>query len=69
LQKKDGSDDRPPGRLAQAALAYGSLALAAREARARRGAGLVRDAEATGLGRFALPMVGPTATLSKACGV
>ena len=56
-EKKKGSSYRPTGRLAPtpAALASGSLALAALESQARRGAILVLYADETILWRFALP--------------
>src|SRR4029450_5673342 len=49
----DGSIPPPP-----AALAYGSIALAALAYRARRGASIVLYADATSLWRFALPRLG-----------
>jgi DDE superfamily endonuclease len=68
LKKKDLSSYRPTGRLdpAPAALAYGSLALAALESRARRGEIIVLSEDATILWRFALPRAGWWRTAQRA---
>src|SRR5437016_1850481 len=68
LKKKDISSYRPTGRLdpAPAALAYGSLALAALEYRARRGEIIVLDEDETILWRFALPRAGWWRTAQRA---
>jgi hypothetical protein len=60
IKKKDVSYYRPTGRLdpAPAALAYGSLELAALEYQARRGEIIVLYADETILWRFALPRAG-----------
>jgi hypothetical protein len=60
VKKKQGSSSRPTGRLDPhpAALAYGALALAAREDQARRGEIRVLYEDATLLGRLALPRAG-----------
>jgi hypothetical protein len=59
-EKKEGSSSRPTGRLAPApaALAYGSLALAALEYQARRGEIIVLYEDATILWRFAMLRAG-----------
>jgi len=60
VKKKDVSSYRPTGRLAPtpADLAYGALALAALESRARRGELIVLYEDATILWRCALPRAG-----------
>ena len=60
MKKKDRSSYRPTGRLepAPAALAYGSLALAALESQARRGESILRSEDETLRWRFALPRAG-----------
>jgi hypothetical protein len=68
VKKKDGSSYRPTGRLdpTPAALASGSLALAALESRARRGESIVRYEDDTILWRFALPRAGWWRTAQRA---
>ena len=60
MKKKAVSYSRPTGRLAPhpAERAWASLALAARESRARRGALIVLYEDATSLWRFAWPRAG-----------
>jgi hypothetical protein len=68
LKKKALSSYRPPGRLAPApaALAYGSLALAALASQARRGESIVLYEEETLRWRFALPRAGWWRTAQRA---
>jgi hypothetical protein len=68
VKKKEVSSYRPTGRLdpAPADLAYGSLALAALEYRARRGEIMLLYEDATILWRFALPRAGWWRTAQRA---
>jgi len=68
VTKKAGSSSRPTGRLAPdpAALASGSLALAALESRARRGEIIVLEEDDTRLWRVALPRAGWWRTAQRA---
>ena len=68
MKKKEGSSYRPTGRLhpTPADLAYGSLALAALEDRARRGEIIGLYEDATILWRFALPRAGWWRTVQRA---
>jgi hypothetical protein len=68
LKTKERSSSRPPGRLdpPPGDRAYGSLARAALESRARQGESIVLSEDATVLWRFALPRAGWWRTAQRA---